>query len=102
VAGNGYTLSSEVSTAYTVVPPPANPTFTPAPGTYTGTTPVTIHESSAGAIVYYSVNGSTYAKYTTPISLAPGSTYTMKALGYTPNGSSYAVSAVVTGVYTIH
>jgi hypothetical protein len=103
VTAGGVTASSAVtSQSYTVVLPPANPTFSPTPGTYTGTTMVTLSDATPGALVFYSLNGSKFTQYTSPISLAPGSTYTIMAVAYEPNGSSYVISSIVKGVYTIN
>ena len=37
----------------------ANPTFSPAPGSYTSAQSVTLADSTAGAVIYYTTNGTT-------------------------------------------
>jgi hypothetical protein len=63
-------------------PPPlivATPTFSPAPGTYSSTQSVTLSDTTSGAIIYYTTNGTTpttaSTKYTTtPISVSSSTT----------------------------
>jgi M6 family metalloprotease-like protein len=78
----------------------ATPTFKPLPGSYTGTQSVTIADSTTGAAIYYTTNGTTpttsSTKYTGAIAVS--STETIKAIA-TATGD--AQSAVATGAYTI-
>jgi hypothetical protein len=78
----------------------ATPTFTPVAGTYTGTQPITINDSSSGAAIYYTTNGTTPTTsspvYSTPVSVSVGET--LKAFAA---GSGYVNSLVGTAVYKI-
>ena len=78
----------------------ATPTFTPAAGTYATTQSVTIADSTSGAAIHYTTDGSTptasSATYTGAISVA--ATTTVQAIG-TLSGST--TSAVASATYTI-
>lgn len=94
-------LASNVSTAtYTHVTQAAMPTFSPAPGTYTGAQLITISSSTAGATIYYTTDGSTpttaSTQYTGPVTLSK--TATLQAIAA---ASGLTNSAVASGVYTI-
>ena len=54
----GYLQSAPSSATYTSTTIPANPVFSLAAGTYTGTQTLTITEPTSGAVVYYTVDGS--------------------------------------------
>jgi hypothetical protein len=55
----GLSASSVVSATYTIQPAAtATPTFSPGTGTYTSTQSVTISDSTPGATIYYTTNGS--------------------------------------------
>jgi len=100
-AASGYTNSSVATATYTITQPSAaTPTFTPAPGTYTAAQSVTIADSTAGASVYYTVDGTTPTTsstlYTQPIAIA--ATTTIKAIAA---ASGFANSSVASGTYTI-
>ena len=80
----------------------ATPTFTPAPGPYTGTQQVTLSDATPGTLIYYTTNGTTPTTASsqfvagTPLSVSATTTVTaMAAL------SGYANSAVAVGTYTI-
>lgn len=70
----GYTNSAVASATYTITPPAATPVFSPAAGTYTTAVIVTITDSTAGATIYYTTNGTTptatSTKYTGPITVS--------------------------------
>ncbi len=55
--------NSAIATAtYTILPPPAAaPVFSPAAGAYTSAQSVTLSDSTAGATIYYTLDGSTLA-----------------------------------------
>ena len=93
VATGVYTIQSGPSTA-------AAPTFSPNPGTYSSSQSVTISSGTSGAIIYYTINGSTpttaSTRYAGPVSVS--ATETIKAIATAPNFSN---SSVATGVYTI-
>ena len=81
-------------------PVAATPVFSPAGGTYTGSVEVSISTTSAGASVYYTLDGSTpttaSTQYTGPISLSE--TTTVKAIA---GGTGFTNSAVTEATYTI-
>ena len=84
-------------------PPPsqaATPTFSPAPGNYSSTQNVTLADSTAGASIYYTTNGTTPTTgstlYSSPIAVS--STTTIEAIA---TASGYTNSALATGTYTI-
>jgi len=89
------------SVTYTVAPPAATPVFSLKTGTYTGPQLVSMNDTTAGATIYYTLDG------TTPTSSSPqyngaaitiGSTETLKADATAPN---YARSPVRSAIYTI-
>lgn len=103
IGSGGSTVSSAVNTqTYLVVLPPANPTFSPAPGSYTSPVSVTINETTPGAQVYYSLNRGAWTKYTVPIALPANTTSTIQMVGYATDGVDYAISAVLKGVYVVN
>ena len=81
--------------------PAATPTFSPAAGTYTSAQSVTISDTTSGAAIYYTTNGTTpttsSTKYSTPVSV--GSTETIQAIAV---ASGYTNSAVASAAYTIN
>ena len=92
VASASYTISSQVA---------ATPTFSPAAGTYTSAQSVTLSDSTAGASIYYTTDGTTpttsSTKYTAAINVA--STTTIKAIAA---AAGFSQSAVATASYTIN
>jgi hypothetical protein len=100
---SGYTTSAVSSATYTisaVAPTAAAPTFSPASGTYTATQTVTLSDSTAGAAIYYTTDGTTptaaSAKYSTALTVA--ATTTIKAIAV---ATGYTNSAVSNAAYTI-
>jgi hypothetical protein len=98
----GYSNSAVVSALYTInLPVAAKPTFTPFAGTYTSAQTVTITDSTAGATLYYTTNGTTpttsSTKYTGAISV--GATETIEAIAV---ATGYSNSAVASAIYTIN
>jgi hypothetical protein len=85
--------------AISSTPTAAAPSFSPAPGSYTTTTNVTLSDSTSGATIHCTTDGSTPTGGS-PVcsSVAIGSTMTLKAIA-TANG--YNPSAIVSGLYTI-
>ena len=85
---------------YTVDPATATPVFSLKTGTYTGSQQVSVTDATAGAIIYYTTNGSTPTRssrvYSSPITI--NSTSTLKARAIATND---AWSAVKTAIYTI-
>jgi Chitobiase/beta-hexosaminidase C-terminal domain len=85
-------------------PPPsvaATPAFSPAGGTYAAAQTVTISDSTAGAAIYYTTDGSTpttgSTKYTGAITVS--ATETIEAIA---TASGFTNSAVATASYTIN
>jgi uncharacterized repeat protein (TIGR03803 family) len=79
----------------------ATPTFSPPAGTYTSAQAVLINDSTSGATIRYTTDGSTPSETNGTIysgSFSIGATTTLKALAYK---TGYTDSAVVTGLYTI-
>ena len=98
----GYNNSAVASGTYTInLPTAATPAFSPAPGTYTSVQSVTLSDATAGAVIYYTTNGSTpttaSAVYTSAIPV--NATTTIQAIAVAPG---YNNSAVASGVYTIN
>ena len=93
--------SAVASATYTITPPAAAPTFSPAPGTYTSVQTVSMLDATPGVSIFYTTNGSTptatSAQYGGPITV--GSTQTVKAIA---SGAGYSASPVGTAAYTIH
>ena len=96
-------LNSSVATAtYTInLPAAATPTFSPIPATYTSAQSVTLSDSTTGAAIYYTTNGSapttSSTLYSAPIAVS--ATTTINAIAV---ASGYSNSAVATGTYTIN
>jgi hypothetical protein len=88
------------SQTYTLQTQTAAPTFSPVAGSYISAQPVTISDTSAGAKIYYTTDGSTpttsSAVYSAPISVA--ATTTIKALA---TSSGLSNSPLVSALYTI-
>jgi beta-glucanase (GH16 family) len=98
---SGYTNSAVATGVYTITAPPAaTPTFSPAPGAYSSAQNVALSDSTAGAAIYYTTNGTTPTTgsnlYSSPIAVS--STTTIEAIAA---ASGYSNSAVAKGVYTI-
>jgi hypothetical protein len=98
---SGYSTSAVATAAYTITPPAATPTFSPAAGTYTATQTVSISDTTPGATIYYTTNGTapttSSTVYSGPIGVS--STETLEAIA---TASGYSASAVATAVYTIN
>ncbi len=97
---SGYSTSAVASAAYTITPPAATPTFSPTAGTYTSTQSVSISDTTPGATVYYTTNGSiptaSSTHYTGPISVS--STETLESIAV---AAGYSNSTAVSAKYTI-
>ena len=97
---SGYSTSAVATAAYTITPPAAIPTFSPVAGTYTSAQSVTISDTTAGATIYYTTNGTTptisSTKYTGAITVS--SSETLEAIATL---SGYTNSAVASAGYLI-
>jgi LysM repeat protein len=95
----GYTNSQAASAAYTISAGLPAPTFSPAAGTYTTAQSVTISDTTAGATIYYTTNGTTPTTSSSvySASITVSATETLEAIavetGYT---NSQAASAAYT------
>jgi hypothetical protein len=96
----GFSTSAVASAAYTInlaVPPP---TFDPPAGTYTSAQSVSLSDTASGAIIYYTVDGSTPTTsstvYSGPISVATSETINAIAV------AGGQTSPVATAIYTIN
>ncbi len=73
-SASGYLQSAVTTASYNFNTQTSLPTFSPAAGSYTTTQTVTISDSTSGATIYYTTNGSTpttgSTKYTAPITVA--------------------------------
>jgi len=94
----GDSNSPVVSARYNLVS--ASPTFSPAPGTYSGAQSVSLADQTPGASIYYTTNGSVpganSARYSGPIPV--NATETIKAVAI---AAGYSESAVATGEYSV-
>jgi hypothetical protein len=101
-AVNHYVSSSIASAVYTVnVPTAATPTFSVPAGTYTSTQSVKISDTTTGAVIYYTTDGTAPSTnstvYSTPIILTNSETLEAIAVA----GDAYADSAVASATYMI-
>jgi hypothetical protein len=97
----GLGVSTTASATYTIqLAATATPTFLPGAGTYSSAQPVTISDTTSGAVIYYTTDGSTpttaSAVYGSAISVTSSST--LKALALAPG---FTQSVVASAVYTI-
>jgi hypothetical protein len=94
----GYSASMVGTALYTIAA--TAPVFSPRAGTYTSTQSVTITDSTAGAAIYYTTDGTTpttsSSLYSGPITVS--STKGFKAIATAPG---YSKSAVTSASYTI-
>jgi len=97
---SGYSQSAVDSAAYTFTNQAATPTFSPAAGVYTTPQTVTIADSTPGATIYYTTNGTTPTTsstvYSGPITVS--STETLEAFAV---ASGYTQSYIAIAGYTI-
>ena len=100
VVATGYTNSAVATASYTITPITATPTFSVASGTYTSAQAVTLSDSTSGAKIYYTTNGTTPTTastlYSGPITV--GATETLHAIAV---ATGYSTSAVGTAALTI-
>ena len=96
----GYSTSSTAKAAYTITPPAVAPTFSPVAGTYSSTQTVTISDTTSGATIYYTTNGTTPTTSSTVYS-APITVSTSETLNAIATATGYSSSPVSTSAYTI-
>lgn len=99
---SGYASSAVASAAYTItLPVAATPTFSPAAGSYTSAQSVTIKDSTAGATIYYTTDGSapttSSTKYTAAINVKTSETLNAIAAAKGDANSSVATAAYAIG-----
>jgi len=99
-SGGGYATSNVAVATYTIAA--ANPTFSPAAGTYYSPQTVTISDATSGVLIYYTTDGSfpstSSPSCSSPCTLAVSTTTTIRAMA-AGNGISQSGTAVA--VYTI-
>jgi hypothetical protein len=99
---SGYSTSAVALATYTNVTQTSPPTFSLPAGTYSGAQSVTLSDSSPGATIYYTTDGSTpttsSAVYTAGDSISILSTETINAIAVAPG---YLNSTVASATYTI-
>jgi hypothetical protein len=98
----GYANSPVASATYTLnLPLAATPTISLGSGTYTVSQPVAISDTTTGATIYYTTDGTTpttsSSVYSTALTLS--ATETLKAIAV---AVGYAPSAVATSSYTVN
>jgi hypothetical protein len=85
------------------LPAAATPTFLPAPGIYTSAQSVSLADTTTGAVIHYTLNGSTptanSAVFTPGTPIAVTSTTTINAIAV---AAGYSNSADAAGTYTIN
>ncbi len=97
---SGYANSAVGSAAYLIAQTAASPTFSPVPGSFTSAQTVTITDTTPGAVVYYTTDGSVPSagstKYSGPITVS--GTETINAIAV---ASGYTSSSIATAAYNI-
>ena len=97
----GYTQSSVATAAYVVQSAAATPSFTPVAGTYSSAQSVTIADTTTGAVIHYTTDGSTPTASSTAYSntaIPVAASMTLKAIAV---ATGYTQSAVATAAYVI-
>jgi N-acetylneuraminic acid mutarotase len=98
---SGDAVSATAAATYTInLPAVATPAFNPSAGTYSSTQTVTISDTTAGATIYYTTNGSTPTVSSTVYSgaITVPASETIEAIAV---ASGFANSSVASATYTI-
>ena len=100
---SGYNTSAVASGTFTITisqPAAATPTFSPTPGTYSTAQPVTLSDTTQGATIYYTTDGSTPTTSSTLYtgSIAYTADTTIQAIA---TATGYSQSAVASGTFRI-
>jgi hypothetical protein len=102
VNGKVYVATFSDQVAVYGLQPAATPMLSPTPGTYTGTQSVTLSDTTSGASIYYTTNGTTpsgtSAQYLSGTPLSISTTTKIEAIAL---ASGFTNSAVASGTYTI-
>jgi hypothetical protein len=101
--GGGFAISPVATALYTInLPTVAIPTFSVAAGTYTTVQTVSLADATTGAMIYYTIDGSTPAPgvgtsilYSAPITVAASTTINAIAVAAGSNNSAVATAAYV-------
>jgi Malectin domain/Chitobiase/beta-hexosaminidase C-terminal domain/Fn3 associated len=98
--GTGFLESAVATATYTALSQVATPVITPSTGTYTATQAVTITDTTPGATIYYTLDGSQPTTSSTKYSgwFPASATTRVKAIATAPN---FTVSATATSNLTI-
>jgi hypothetical protein len=95
----GLALSNQTSATYTIAAT-AVPTFSPAAVAYSSAVPVTISDATTGAVIYYTIDGTTptisSSVYTGPVMVS--ASQTLMAIALAPG---YSASSVGSATYEI-
>jgi uncharacterized repeat protein (TIGR03803 family) len=96
----GVSPSAVASATYTIEPQAETPTIAPPAGAYSAPLPITITDSTPGATIYYTTNGTTPSssstKYTVPFNISASTT--VQAIAIAPD---YVDSDVASAAYII-
>ncbi|HEX4156016.1 MAG TPA: chitobiase/beta-hexosaminidase C-terminal domain-containing protein [Acidobacteriaceae bacterium] len=99
----GCSSKTDSGTTQQQMPTAVAPTFSPAPGNFTAAQSVTLADSTPGASIYYTTNGTAPTSSSIPFSesspIAVSSTTTIEAIAV---AVGYSNSTVATGTYTIN
>lgn len=100
-AATGLSDSAVASATYTIVPAAATPTFSPAAGTYTSVQSVKISETTTGATIYYTTDGTAPTTSSNVYSgaITVNATETIEAIAA---ATGFSNSAVASAAYTIN
>lgn len=96
----GYSASMATTAVYTILQAVATPTFSLSAGSYNSAQPVTISDTTAGATIYYTTDGSTPTTASNVYrgAITVSASETLKAIAVFAGDTN---SAVATAVYTI-